>query len=184
MAKKTFIGMHDLCVPATIFRCARATFHPLRVSPLGAQNFCRKSCIRRNGDFLRAAGHDELAARIQVVHNDARKMAALVRQAAWVTPHAGQSGSFMTPFGRGRRRNGILSRPHEFVTCGPRPTEYCSARRRLSRDGRRFCSRDFALPRSTSHCPLALRSPHSDQNLLSRILNPSAALINPRAGRP
>jgi hypothetical protein len=51
---------------------------------------CLGICIRRNGDFLRASDHDELAARAEVAQVRARELAALVRQFVWVAPHAGQ----------------------------------------------------------------------------------------------
>jgi hypothetical protein len=51
---------------------------------------CLGICIRRNGDFLRASDHDELAARVEVTRVRARELAALVRQFVWVAPHAGQ----------------------------------------------------------------------------------------------
>lgn len=59
---------------------------------------CLGICIRRNGDFVRASDHDELAAGVEFAQKGAREMAALVHQFAWVTPHAGEWGSACRAF--------------------------------------------------------------------------------------
>jgi hypothetical protein len=59
---------------------------------------CLGICIRRNGDFLRASDHDELAARVESTQIRALEMAALVRQFIWVAPHVGQWDAALSAF--------------------------------------------------------------------------------------
>ncbi len=51
---------------------------------------CLGVCIRRNGEFLRAGAHVELAFRAEAERQRAAELGALARQMACVAPHAGQ----------------------------------------------------------------------------------------------
>jgi hypothetical protein len=69
--------------PATVWLCTTC-------GQIEAPQPCLGVCIRRNGEFLRADHHVALVGRIGSEHRRARELGALVRQLAWVAPHAGQ----------------------------------------------------------------------------------------------
>jgi hypothetical protein len=53
---------------------------------------CLGICVRRTGDFVGAADHDALSARIEMARLEARSLAALARQTGWTVARPGQAG--------------------------------------------------------------------------------------------